>query len=62
MPAVERSLFSADPSALLVYPGILARYNRLAVFEKLRQAHAPTAEALGFIILMPGDERRHMRS
>ena len=60
MPAVERTLFTADKPVLLVYPGLLARYNQLALFEKLREACARPADAPGFIILMPADEQRHM--
>jgi hypothetical protein len=60
MPAVERTLFSAKGPVLLVYPGLLARYDQLPVFEKLRNACARTSDAPGFIILMPSDEQRHM--
>ena len=60
MPAVERTLFSADRPVLLVYPGLLARYDQLPVFEKLRDACAQASDAPGFIILMPSDEQRHM--
>jgi hypothetical protein len=60
MPAVERILFSADRPVLLVYPGLLARYNQLAAIEKLRQACAGSTDAPGFIILLPADEQRHM--
>jgi hypothetical protein len=60
MPAVERTLFSADRPVLLVYPGLLGRYDQLPIFEKLRDACARTSDAPGFIILMPSDEQRHM--
>ena len=60
MPAVERTLFSADRPVLLVYPGLLARYDQLPVFEKLRDACAQASDAPGFIILMPSDEQRQM--
>ena len=60
MPAVERTLFSADRPVLLVYPGLLARYDQLTVFEKLRDACAQASDAPGFIILIPSDEQRQM--
>jgi hypothetical protein len=60
MPVVEHTLFSADRPVLLVYLGLLARYDQLAVFEKLRDACAQTSDAPGFIILIPSDEQRHM--
>ena len=60
MPAVERTLFSADRPVLLVYPGLLARYDQVQLFEKLREACVRTTDAPGFIILIPADAQHHM--
>jgi serine/threonine protein kinase len=60
MPAVERALFSADRPVLLVYPGLLAHYDQIQLFEKLRDACAQGSAAPGFIVLLPSDEQRHM--
>jgi hypothetical protein len=60
IPAVERTLFGADRPVLMVYPGLLARYDQFPVLEKLRDACARASDAPGFIILMPSDEQRHM--
>ena len=60
MPAVEQTLLSGDRPVLLVYPGLLARYDQIQVFERLRDACAQASDAPGFIVLMPSDEQRHM--
>jgi hypothetical protein len=60
MPAVEQALFRADGPVLLVYPGLLARYEQIQLLEKLRDACTQGSDAPGFIVLMPSDEQRHM--
>lgn len=60
MPAVEHALFRAERPVLLVYPGLVARYDQLHLFERLRDACSRTSDAPGFIVLMPSDEQRPM--
>jgi hypothetical protein len=60
MPSVEQALFRADRPVLLVYPGLLARYDQIQLLEKLRDACAQDSDAAGFIVLMPSDEQHHM--
>jgi hypothetical protein len=60
MPAVEQALFGADGPVLLVYPGLLARYDQIQLLEKLREACALALDAPGFIVLLPADEQRLM--
>ena len=36
MPLVEQELLSADTTVLVVYPGLLARYDRMDLLERLR--------------------------
>lgn len=57
---VEQTLFKADRPVLLVYPGLLARYDQIHLLEKLRDACARALDAPGFVVLLPADEQRHM--
>jgi hypothetical protein len=58
MPAVEQTLLAAERPVLLVYPGLLARYDQLALLEKLRDACTQRHNAPGFIVLIAADEQR----
>jgi hypothetical protein len=61
MPAVARTLFAADRPVLLVYPGLLARYDQISLLEKLRDACTQQQHnAPGFLVLMASDEQRTM--
>jgi len=60
MPAVEQTLFAADRSVLLVYPGLLARYDQIPLLEKLRDACMQQRHAPGFLVLVPSDAQRTM--
>ena len=58
MPAVEQTLCAADRPVLLVYPGLLARYDQIALLEKLRDACTQRRDAPGFLVLIASDEQR----
>jgi serine/threonine protein kinase len=60
IPAVEQTLFTAERSVLLVYPGLLARYDQIPLLEKLRDACTQQHHAPGFLVLVPSDEQRTM--
>jgi hypothetical protein len=60
IPAVEQTLFAADRPVLLVYPGLLARYDQIPLLEKLRDACTQQRHAPGFLVLVPSDEQRTM--
>jgi hypothetical protein len=60
IPAVEQILFAAAKPVLLVYPGLLARYNQIHTLEKLRDACAQRQNAPGFLVLIASDEQRTM--
>jgi hypothetical protein len=45
---------------LLVYPGLLARYDQIPLLERLRDACAQRHDTPGFIVLIAADEQRHM--
>ena len=52
--AIETELLQMDEPALLLYPGLLARYGQLGLFERLRDACA-AGKAPGYVLLVAGD-------
>ena len=60
MPAVEQELFTAHTPVLLVYPGLLARYEQISLLEKLRDACAQQLDTPGFIVLVAADAQYHL--
>ena len=60
IPAVEHTLFAAAKPVLLVYPGLLARYDQMQLLEKLRDACTQRQNAPGFLVLIASDEQRTM--
>ena len=48
IPALEHTLFAAA-AVLLVYPGLLARYDQMQLLEKLRDACTQRQNAPGFL-------------
>jgi hypothetical protein len=60
MPAVEQVLLTAAGPVLLVYPGLLARYDQIPLLERLGAACAQRHDAPGFTVLIATDEQRHM--
>jgi hypothetical protein len=60
MTAVEQALLTAEGPVLLVYPGLLARYDQIQLLERLRDACAQRRDAPGFIVLIAADEQHHM--
>jgi len=60
IPAVEHTLFAAAKPVLLVYPGLLARYDHIQLLEKLRDACTQRQNAPGFLVLIASDEQRTM--
>lgn len=61
VPALEEELLATEGTALLIYSGLLARYDRLEVLERLRDrvtSPAGTGAALrGLWVLVPADEQ-----
>ena len=60
MPVVEQALLTATGPVLLVYPGLLARYDQIPLLERLREACGRRDKAPGFIALIAADEQHHM--
>jgi serine/threonine protein kinase len=56
---VQAELAALTAPALLVYPGLLARYGRLDVFDALRAA-CEAGRAPGFVLLIAADRQRAM--
>jgi hypothetical protein len=60
MPTVDQTLRGAERPVLLVYPGLLARYDQIQLLERLREACAQTGGGPGFIVLIPADAQHHL--
>jgi hypothetical protein len=60
IPAVEQAMLTAAGPVLLIYPGLLARYDQIQLFERLREACLQRRDAPGLIVLIAADEQHHM--
>lgn len=58
MPAVTQALLAADRPVLLVYPGLLARYDQMQILETLRDACAQRPDVPGYVVLVASDAQR----
>jgi hypothetical protein len=58
LPAVTQTLLAAERPVLLVYPGLLARYEQIALLETLRDACMQRQDAPGFLVLIAADAQR----
>jgi hypothetical protein len=56
MPRVEQELSSSSSTVLLTYPGLLARYDRLDLLERLRDRISRSGGPKGLWILLPGQQ------
>jgi hypothetical protein len=57
MPAVEQALLQSDRPVLLGYPGLLARYGRLDLFDTLQQRAGRSDGPPGAWVLIPSDDQ-----
>lgn len=56
LPVVEEELSRSEKTLLLMYPGLLARYDRLDLLERLRDKVGRSGSTLhGLWVLLPGD-------
>jgi serine/threonine protein kinase len=55
MPMVEERLFAADKTVLLIYPGLLARYDQMTLLQRLRDGIGRSDGLSGLWLLVPGD-------
>jgi serine/threonine protein kinase len=56
MPRIEEQLSKADKPMLMVYAGLLARYDQMAVLERLRDKVGRRDGIRGLWLLIPGDQ------
>jgi serine/threonine protein kinase len=56
MPRVEQQLSSPDATVLLVHPGLLARYDRLDLLERLRDRVGRAGGPKGLWLLLPAQQ------
>jgi hypothetical protein len=57
MPDVEKQLASADQTVLMIYPGMLARYDQMTLLERLREKVGRRDGIPGFWMLLPSDQQ-----
>ena len=55
MPAVEQQLMQADKTMLVIYSGLLARYDQMDVLSRLSQKVGRKDGIPGLWLLLPGD-------
>jgi hypothetical protein len=55
MPAVEERLLQAERTMLVIYPGILARYDQMDMLSRLSQKVGRRDGIPGLWLLLPGD-------
>lgn len=56
MPVVEQQLMQAQKPMLIVYPGLIARYERMDLLERLREKVGRRDGIPGAWLLLPGDD------
>jgi hypothetical protein len=56
IPLVEEQLEKADKPILMIYAGLLARYDQMAVLERLRDKVGRRDGIPGLWLLIPGDQ------
>ena len=57
MPVVEERLLAAERTMLMIYPGLLARYDQMDLFSRLSQKVGRRDGIPGLWLLLPGDHQ-----
>lgn len=57
MPIVEAQLAAMDQTILLIYSGLLARYDQMTMLERLRDCIGRSGGIPGLWLLLPGDQQ-----
>ena len=60
MPKVEQAILESDQHILLVYPGLLARYDQMDILTRLREQVGHASGIPGLWILIATDEQSSM--
>jgi len=57
IPIIEDELMSGEQTLLIVYPGLLARYDQMTLLERLRERIGRSGGLRGVWLLIPGDQQ-----
>ncbi|QDU98788.1 Serine/threonine-protein kinase PknA [Lignipirellula cremea] len=57
MPGVETQLLAADKTMLVIYPGLMARYDQMDLLSRLSQKVGRSDGIPGLWLLLPGDNQ-----
>jgi hypothetical protein len=57
MPAVETQLLASDKTMLVIYPGLMARYDQMDLLSRLSQKVGRAGGIAGLWLLLPGDSQ-----
>lgn len=57
MPLVEAELLKADQTILMIYPGLLARYDQMTLLERLREKVGREDGIPGIWLLLPNEQQ-----
>jgi hypothetical protein len=57
MPIIEQELTTVDQTVLIVFPGLLARYDQMTLLERLRDKIGRSGGLRGVWVLVPGDQQ-----
>ena len=57
MPLVEERLMQTEKTLLMIYAGLLARYDQMGVLERLREAVGRRGGIPGLWVLLAGDQQ-----
>ncbi len=60
LPSVEQEVLAADRTVLIVYPGPLARYQRMDLLERLRDRVGRPGAPPGLWVLIPSDDQHDL--
>ncbi|MGR9105356.1 MAG: BREX system serine/threonine kinase PglW [Gammaproteobacteria bacterium] len=60
IPELERELLESEKTVLMTYSGLLARYDQLDLFDRLRDATERQTGAPGFLVILPSDRQTEM--
>ena len=60
IPLVEAQLAAADQTMLVIYPGLLARYDQMDLLERLRDKVGRRDGIPGLWLLLPGQNQAVM--
>jgi hypothetical protein len=55
MPTVEKRVSGSDKTILMIYPGLLARYEQMPLLQRLRDRVGVKDGIPGLWLLIPGD-------